>query len=587
MSIESTTPFSAIDDPSSRRQAVLRWGVIAIFSAFLLAKLLLLALLALESAFIMDEYWIVGEGLLTRSDLYQDVWPSKTLLYAYFYRLAHGLADGAVEVMLAARVLTLGLALASLALLYRVARNIGRSAFESLFVVCVALAVSTFMERAFNARPEPLALFFASAALWVATLRGRDMRRYLLAGLLSGAAFLATQKAAYFNLALGLALVGDGLARRSLKAAVLSGACLVAGWAAAVLAYGLFFALQGADLLALYRHVFIGPPVDNVLRGHHSYDGLRGYVNQTAVRNVAPYVLSAFGWILLAPRALALSRPERVAWIFSGVIALLVFAHPAPWPYNFIMAIPFLALWAPVMAARWGQSYAVRPSTFLALILIALAPSLIRNLDYLDNDNRFQNATLERAESLLAPGDSYADGIGMVVTRRHAGAVVDGQAVSWDAPILARIRAQAEAGDYRRFEAIFAGAPKIWIENYRTETLRDILLPFLRRSYVPIFPNLLISGIALKPGEEKIFENRWPGAYRLYSADGRASPSPWVADSRVGRGPLVLGRGARRIRLPTEAAVEVLYLLPAEIAPPFDMRADRRPSALFVDPYGF
>ncbi|MFT4161536.1 hypothetical protein, partial [Shinella sp.] len=53
----------------------------------------------------------------------------------------------------------------------------------------------------------PLAVFFAVAALLV-VLRARELsgRQLVIAGVLSGLSFLATQKSIYFNFALGLGL---------------------------------------------------------------------------------------------------------------------------------------------------------------------------------------------------------------------------------------------------------------------------------------------------------------------------------------------------------------------------------------------
>ena len=553
--------------------------------AFLLAKLVLLVVLALNSAFVMDEYWMAGHGLFNIDNLYKEVWPAKTVLYAAFFRVAHALGDGAVQVMLSARVQSTAVAIAGLGLLYLIARGIGRSRLEALFVVCVVLAFASYIEWAFMVRPEPLALFLALGALWAATRKDGRLRACFAAGLLSGLAFLTMQKAVYFNFALGVALVGDGLVRRSLKDAFFSGAALVLGWGLVVLAYILFFSAQGADFMAVLRHIFLGPSMENALAEHKAYGTLRSFVGRTLFRDLALYPLCATGLALSLPRMLHLSRRERRAWIFTVVIAALVFAHRSPWPYNFIMAIPFLALWSTVLPRLLlGRTMPVR-AAFGALIALVFGVSLARNVTYLDHDNAFQNETVRRAESLLDRSDTYTDGIGMVVTRRQAGMQWPGQVVSWDRSVISAVLASAERGDFAHIETVIEGAPKVWILSYRTNTLQEVLRPYLRNAYVPVFSNLLIAGAALPPGEDVFFENRWPGAYRLYRADGTPVRAPLVVDGRALTGVVELEKGPHSLRLDKRG--QTLYLLPNDITVSFDLTQPREQQALFDRTYTF
>ena len=561
-----------------------RAGMIA-FGIFIAAKLVTLAVLGVNTAFIMDEYWIADHALRSPALLYQDIFPAKTQLYAAFFRIAHWLADDAVQVMLTARVQGVALAGFGLGLVYLIALNIGRSRLEALFIVCVILAFSSFMERAFMVRPEPLATVFALGALWVATRRHQTFWLCFAAGLISGLAFLATQKAVYFNLALGLALLGDGFVRRSFKEAVLSGLVLVIGWAVVVLAYGLFFALYGAEFTAVLRQVFLGPTAQNAIAGHESYGGLRWLILQTLIRNTALYVLCVMGWGLALAGLARLSGPERRALIFSGVISVLVFAHPAPWPYNLIMAIPFLGLWSTALPRFVRKGPAAISALFAGVVAIVLAFSFARNVHYLDHDNRFQNETVRLAETLLGPDDAYADGTGMVVTRRQAGSRWRGQVISWDRLGIGGILADARRGDVSRIEKVFAGSPKVWILSYRTAALESVLEPYFRSSYVPISSNVLISGVKLVPGEETLFQNRWKGSYRLYRADGRPAAAPFIVDGNSVTGGVALGTGRHSIRF--EEGRAPLFLLPADITVPFTIPRRHEQRVLFDRVYTF
>jgi hypothetical protein len=500
-------------------------------------------------------------------------------LYAAFFRVSYSIQDTAVGMMLLARLQSAAVALAGLGLLYLIARRIGRSRLEAGFAVAVVLAFSSYIEWAFMVRPEPLALGLATCALWVVVRSQGSWLQYLLAGLLSGLAFLVMQKAAYFNLALGLALVGDALARRSLGRAFLWGTLLVLGWATAVGGYALFFAFQGADPGGILVHIFAGPAVENVVQGHVVYGGLRHFVARTLLRDPMLYALCAGGLVAVSLRFFRLTGPERRAWIYSIVIVVLVFTHRSPWPYNFVMAIPFLGLWSTVLPRVALSRSGLIPVVLLGIVVLFLVLSFVRNVSYLAHDNRFQKETMYQAESLLGSDDAYADGIRMLATRKD---VVPSW---WDRAAIAGIRARAEAGDVAHFEGIFGGAPKVWILTYRSDALADVLAPYLEQAYVPIFPNVLITGVELRPGSTTEFQNWWPGAYRLYRPDGSPAEVSYVIDGQQVAGIVQIDRGEHSVQM--LAGERPLYLLPADISLPFDLGRppERRP--LFDRVYTF
>jgi hypothetical protein len=548
-------------------------------------KLVFLFMLALNSAFIMDEYWTVVHGLIGIDHLYKEIWPTKTVLYAPAFRMPHVLGEDAVEIMLLARSQMTVLAIGSMGLLYLIARQIGRDRLVALFIVALVLSFRSHVEWSFITRPEPLALFYALAALWLVT-RGRGGSGLcLVAGLVSGVAFLTLQKAVYLNLALGLALVGDGLARRAWKDAVASGGALVAGWGLVVGGYYLFFMALGAEFGGMVTYSLAGPALQNVLAGHQVYEGgLRSFVPQVVVRDLLFYLLCVAGLVMSGPCLLRMDSPERRAWIFSLAITILVFSHPAPWPYNFILAVPFLGLWGAVLL-RFVQ--ANRQLQVLAVVCVFVGSLSIGNhVRYLSHDNAFQNQTVRRAESVLQPDDRYFDGIGMVVNRQQAGWDLPGQVISWDQAAILSIRAAAERGNFSHLERIFAAAPKVWIQTYRSKALSEVLAPYLTDSYVPIYSNVLLAGIELSPGQTKVFRTWWPGAYRLYRADGSTVEAGLEVDDRRIGGPVRLDKGLHRLRL--TGSEGPLYLLPADIeGVAFNMTAPSEQEPLFDRVYTF
>jgi hypothetical protein len=562
---------------------------------FITLKLIFLFVLALNSAFVMDEYWTAVHGLFRLDHLYREIWPAKTVLYAAFFRIPHLLAEDSVRIMLLARTQQALLAVIGLSIVYGIARNIGRGRTEAWLAVAVILAFAGYIEWIFMVRPEPIALVLGLAGLWLvtrapgdgATAPGTRVGSVFVAGLLAGLAFLTQQKGAYLNVALGLAVVGDALIRRSFRQALRDGSVVVLGWVLVVAAYYLFFALQGVEVSHMLRQSLAGPALQNALTGHLAYEGgLRQFALRMLLRDPVQYLICFAGLLLRGRRLAALGQAERRAWIFTVVITVLMFAHRSPWPYNFVLAIPLLGLWAPAVVAAIPEGKSVIKPAVLAGLITVFGFSFLRNIQFLAHDNTFQNETVRRAERLLSPGDAYFDGIGMLVARQHAGWSLPGQVVSWDTPVVKALKAAAARDDVSHFERIIAGGPKVWILSYRTLALKDILAPYLTDAYIAIYPNVLIAGRALDRSEETFFRVRWPGSYRLFDALGRPSEAAFTVDDKPASGLVTLDEGPHRIRVIGDEGP--LYLLPADIAGlSFNLKDDPSQKPLFLDVYTF
>ena len=128
--------------------------------------------------------------------------------FAVFIDLAHLIGWDARSMLLIGRMETAVLACGTLALVYAIARSLGQSRTRAALVVLVLLSFSNFIERIFETRAEPLATFFGTAAL-LAAVRSDRRRGIVGAGVPGGLAFLATQKSIYFDVALGLAVIGE------------------------------------------------------------------------------------------------------------------------------------------------------------------------------------------------------------------------------------------------------------------------------------------------------------------------------------------------------------------------------------------
>ena len=544
-----------MNDPSPKEAPMTpgRRALGAAVAGFLVAK----ALLFLGAAAVVlkapDEFYQAGFPR-DLGAFYHQFDPVKTVLIAVYYLPAHLLAADSVELVLFARLESalLGLAMAGLAVL--VARRLGARALEAAMAGCVLFSFSTFFERAFRIRSDTLAVALGLAGFALTLGEERRTLRLLGGGFLLGAAFGSTQKAIYLAVAVGAGLVGAALLEKDWRRALREGALLVGGWAAAVLAYALAFG--GTAFAQVLEQVFLSP-MRIASEGGNWYDDLDRFVAQTLTRNLLPYGLCAAGW-LLAGWAVVRRRESAAAtaaWITTGLVTLLVFTHSQPWPYVFVMALPFLTPWAVRLLALPPRP---RERTAVAALLLALlALSFGRNLRLLELDDSRQVDVMLRAEALLNPDDVYADGTGMIPTRQQAGRAW------WDALETTRLVVRAREGDRSDLEALLAEQPKLWISSYRLGAAREAVEPLLARSYVPVSPNLLLSGAVLPSPAPVEFRARWSGEYELRRADGSAAGLEWLLDGQPVRGKVRLEPGAHECRLAAPAG-EPLWLLPAD-----------------------
>ncbi len=263
-----------------------------------------------------------------------------------------------------------------------------------------------------------MAVFFATAAVFVA-VGGEGPGRAFFAGLLAGGAFLSTQKAVYPLAALGLAFAVSGIGVFHVRRQLARVGAYAGGIAAALLAYAMWFDLRNP--FRVLSMVFLSPLHFAPIHGNPHYAGIRGlYIPQTLGRNPVSYALAAIGLALVLARLRSSPPRIRLAAVAASIVTLLVFLHEQPWPYAFVMALPFLSVFAPE-ALSWLEAHAADRGPWVRLaVCVLLMWQLPRNLAYLGHDNGVQNQVVEYAERLLGPDDRYFDGIGMVPTRHLA-----------------------------------------------------------------------------------------------------------------------------------------------------------------------
>jgi hypothetical protein len=513
--------------------------VLAVVSGLVALKVALLFALAWNRRIVMDEFEQLGWAKYLGHGFFTTIWPAKAVGYAIFFDVAHLIGWDARSILLIGRMQTALLACGTLAITYASARSLGVSKARSALIVLILLSFSNFIERIFETRGDPLSVFFGAAALLVTLQAGGRAKWILAAGVLSGLAFLSTQKAVYFNAALGVALIGDAALARRYAEGVARGVWLVLGWLVPVVVY--CFAFGGANPLAVAQNLIFGPAALASSQMAAEYGGLGQFVVQTLARNALLYLFCFAGMVLALLRLPDLHGSRPVALIFSVIVTALVFAHNQPWPYVFIMALPFIALWAlepfDALSGRWAYRTAA-----WGVLGVAVLFSFVRNVQAFRIDNHAQLALVERAEKLTSPEDVYFDGIGMLPNRREPSTL-------WlDRHTILQTLREGRASEAWR---IFAQTPpKVILWTYRMDGIRPVAEPLIRDSYVQVAPNIRMAGAQLGPGGATTFNVRLPGRYALYDLTGRRVPGALKVNGRLSATPVNLLAGPATLEMP-------------------------------------
>jgi hypothetical protein len=535
---------------------------------------------AWRTRFVMDEFAQVQSArFLVRSPLYHGVDPIKTVLATELFSSATGVASSITMVRIC-RMIGLSAATTSLLLLYRVAKALWPSAGSAMLVPLTALSFSNVFERAFRIRTDTVALPFALAALVLLVRPGRAGHRTALAGVFLGAAFLSTQKAIYFLAAFLVALVVAEWSTTTWRRSLRDGGLLLSGWCASFLAYAIWFG--GKHWMQVVNMVLVGPAY--ILSGSATYSGLRMFITQTLERNAVPYGLCFTGLLVTSKHWRRLTFPERLAAVTTMLVVACIFAHDQPWPYVFVWAQVFLALWVlPLLVwARARVGWLSQRTAVLALALLA-ALALPRQARYFSHTNKEQLEVMAQSERLLEPGSQYFDGVGMVADRRIAGTYPNWW---WDAPNLSRMIARLRKGDDRIPQEILADHPKLWILNYRLDSVAGLVKQMIADGYVRVSPLILLTGVDMGAGVgERDFSCRWPGRYQLFDQQGLPVKEPISVDGTPGALFVDIVAGRHRLSRPDPKTRR--FLLPAGTDLPGPFAPEGPAPDLYAEVYTF
>jgi hypothetical protein len=561
---------------SSKTMTVRRVACAALVAG-IVVKTGLLLLYALHMRWVMDEFAQGYSGRFVALGLYTKIDPIKTALPHLAFYGAIELGRSATEILYFMRAETALAALLTVCTVALAARQIYQSALSTLFAVFVLLCFSNFIEHSFRVRNDSFAVLFAILSLAVLLRTHRSLWGTYGSGLLAGTAFLCTQKVVYHVVAILLAQLVFGWREAGLHAALTRSIRYGVGVSVALVAYGVAFG--GADAARVIGAVFLAPlELQGHLLSDAAFPGIRHYVGQTVERNVFAYFICSVGLFttLVFPRN---RTPMRLAsGTATGLISAAVFLHPQPWPYVFVMCMPFLALFAPASLEWFTDRW--HPACVLAAVAL-LSLSFQRNIAVLSHGNADQFRVVRQAEAMLGPKDRYFDGVAMLPTHQIAGRHPWWW---WDAPMTAALRRQLARGDKRNFVSILEQQPKIWILNYRFSLLGKALGPFLTLGTVRVSDVVLVSGRSIAPGNVVPFRNLWPGTYHLVGSDGRPSSAIPVVDGRPCATPCRISVGNHEV---ASSGVEPAFLLPSDVVPPGPLPVREPPFELYAGIYDF
>jgi hypothetical protein len=565
----------SIDTDQTEKSPLVSSTIMAVFGVMML----LFITVSWQARFVMDEFNLFQcLRSFSKYSLYHTLDPIKTVLGTDIFRIAT-LASSSVGTMLAGRVLGLCAALGTMTAIFFVSRELWPHTKHKVLILICTLSYSNFFERAFRIRTDTIALTFAIGSL-LFMVRSKRRRTYIFfSGVMIGLSFLCTQKAVFFLVAYFIALLVASRSVVGWRQTFMDGLFFMSGWLATFMVYAIYFG--GAGWWRVIYMVLLGPRF--VLDGTASFSGLGMFVYQTLTRNLLPYALSLIGLILAFARWKSAGFSIRFTLIATLIITILVFNHDQPWPYVFVWPQAFLALWM-ISLAEWAcdRGWLTRNQAVLAIALLATL-SLPRQVRYLNHTNQDQIFVMAQAEGLLEPQSTYFDGIGMIVNRDIAG---DYPRWWWDTPTIARTRTALRSGDASGLLSIMNSHPKLWIINYRILNMSDIVQKMVAGGYVRISPNLLLSGIELKPEtDETGFACRWAGRYRLFDENGQTVTEPFAVDDLAPAEAVDITPGLHRVRGPQSNKKR--FLLPAGTLTGGPLATDGPIPDLFAEVYTY
>jgi hypothetical protein len=386
-----------------------------------------------------------------------------------------------------------------------------------------------YVSRVLEIRPDVLAAaaFVGASALVVRP--GGGTRRHLVAGLLAGAAILATQKSVQYLWGLPIAALFFEGPMVSWRTRLANLGALAAGIALPLVALGavLFFVGAGAS--------FWNQNVELALRWQtldYSFPFTR-YLPFAAEGSALWLAIAGAGaaFALVGARLEPDTRAARqrlFAIALPALISLLLL--PNPWPYNFV---PVYAIWTPFAAIAFGVAGryfgAVPRARMLAgIAVLAAGLATLWFVREVERSNAGQLELVDRTLELAAPGTPIFDDNGGYLFRPSAYFL-------WYHSKAMRLLLARQLESEVPAAVLRAGAPVWLFDPLRFRELPDSVRDFATSHYQPFLGTIHLWGSRLgtSVGDSSRFETDFlavrDGQYFVTRRSGSSESAPTVS----------------------------------------------------------
>lgn len=433
------------------------------------------------------------------------------------------------------------------------------------------LTHSTMVERGIEIRPDGLLALGTVATLAVELTNWPRRNRVWVEGLVLGATFLATQKAAYVCLGFAFWWGWQALSERRIR-------LFVEPALLAVLPFLLLLAwLSAKSALGPYLRINVFDAISRVtgqMRTGGPF-GPKEYILREGSRNIAFMILS-IGSLVTSAWQLARRRVRGnrllitlLAWLAVATLWL----NPYPFPYLHITVIPVLAV---LIAVQLTEGWLVRKwrSKTRALLIAALtlvaasATSLPRLARQSHITQTTQLGVLSEVQAITDPTDSVFDLVGLYFRP-------DAYSLYWmTTPLLERYR----AGEFQPLiPTLRESKPAVFMLNYRTRSLPRQEELFLHDHFVHLDGPIFVLGVSIRGlggSDSQKVDILKTDSYRYQGPLGLLVDGAPFVEGELNEGPHTLSTTqyiqAGRILLSRAAQHQADARPPFEIYPPFD-----------------
>lgn len=374
-----------------------------------------------------------------------------------------------------------------------------------LFALAIVICSSTFLERSSELRVDLLTAWVGVVSL-LALMDGKPA----LAGAFAALSFGISQKAAFFIVASELSLLAlfahSGTRRSSVRMFLGFNATMVVGLALYVAAWSAV-----SELDVVLRQVF---GVARDVAAIAVYSIRWHYWRQVLIRNPAMVVVTALALWQFGRRFVSGRGTEReiVLGVYAASMLALAASYAQPWPYFFMILWPTLlvVMTAWMDAAPAMPAGSIRTAGILALMIAGVLYPLMRIPVVMQRDNAYQRHTVEVAQSLVQPGETYLAATPLLADRAQAV-----ERLAWvDAAGIAQLRRESPATIRDIVTSLERHPPKVVIGNYRIYGLPTPIRDWIMQRYLRLTASVFTYAPSIAAGSSSV-DLAYGGRYRV------------------------------------------------------------------------